>query len=34
MNLEPQEVTHTDPRDTVEGAAAAIAAIEPSFSWR
>jgi hypothetical protein len=34
MNLEPQEVTHTDPRDTVEEVAAAIAAIEPGLSWR
>ncbi len=34
MNLEPQEVTHTDPRDTVEEVAAAITAIEPGFSWR
>jgi hypothetical protein len=34
MNLEPQEVTHPDPRDTVEEMAAAIAAIEPGFSWR
>jgi hypothetical protein len=34
INLEPQEVTHTAPRDTVEEVAAAIAAIEPSFSWR
>lgn len=34
MNLEPQEVTHPHPRDTLEEVAAAIAAIEPSYSWR
>lgn len=34
MNLEPQEVSHTTPRDTVEEVAATIAAIEPRYSWR
>jgi hypothetical protein len=34
MNLEPQEVSHTHTRDTVEEVAAAIAAIEPGYSWR
>ena len=34
MNLEPQEVSHTHARNTLKEMAAAIAAIEPRYSWR